>query len=249
MRVVAIVQARMGSTRFPGKSLQDLDGSTLMERVLARVAATARIDEVVVATTTDAADDPLEAIAVAAGYPVVRGSVNDVLDRYVTAARAHRADVVVRNTADEPFLDPAIIHEAITTFLDASPPADYVSNNLRHVYPEGLDTEVVSLDALERAHREATLGSDREHVTPYVWRRPEAFRLVAAGSEPIHPEWRLTVDYPQDLAFARAIYEAIGGSLFGLPEIAALLESRPDLLAMCPAVPRRQGYDASREAE
>ncbi|HVL88710.1 MAG TPA: glycosyltransferase family protein [Actinomycetota bacterium] len=247
MRIVAIVQARMGSTRYPGKTLQDLGGTTLMERVLARVSATARIDEVVVATTTEAGDDPVEAVARAAGYPVVRGSVDDVLDRYVVAARAHRADVVVRNTADEPFLDPAIIHEAIATFEDARP--DYVSNNLHHVYPEGLDTEVIAMEALERAHREATLRSDREHVTPYVWRQPEVFRLVAAGGEPVHPEWRLTVDYPEDLAFARAIYEAIGGSLFGLPEIVALLGSRPDLLAMCPSVPRREGYDASREAE
>jgi len=249
MRIVAIVQARMGSTRYPGKSLHDLDGTTLMERVLARVSAAARIDEVVVATTTQPGDDAIEAVARAAGYAVVRGSVEDVLDRYVAAARAHRADVVVRNTADEPFLDPAIIHEAIAAFEDADPPADYASNNLRPVYPEGLDTEVISIEALQRAHRDATLASDREHVTPFVWRQPDRFRLVAAGGEPVHPEWRLTVDYPQDLVFARAVYEAIGGSLFGLPEIVALLESRPDLLAMCPAVPRREGYERSREAE
>lgn len=247
MRIVAIVQARMGSTRYPGKTLADLSGATLMERVLARVAATARIDQVVVATTTGPDDDPIESLALSAGYPVYRGSTDDVLDRYVQAARAHDADAIVRNTADEPFLDPALIHETIAAF--ESTPCDYAANNVRPVYPEGLDTEIVLREALEIAWQEATRPSDREHVTPFVWRQPERFRIVAAGGRPVHPEWRLTVDYPQDLAFARAIYDTIDGALFGLPEIVALLEGRPDLLAMCPSVPRREGYEKSVEAE
>lgn len=241
-KTVSIVQARVGSSRFPSKTLADLDGTPLLIRVLDRIARASCVDEIVVATTREPADDELAAIAARAGYGVHRGSTDDVLDRYLGAARDHDAQIVIRNTADEPFVDPALIDECHTVFLSSS--ADYVANNVDAVYPEGIDTEVVAIDALERAGREATIASDREHVTPYIWRQPSLFRIRAAGGEPIHPEWRLTVDYPKDLDFARAVYAELPAN-FVLGDIVTLLEGRPDLLALCPPVPRREGYAKS----
>lgn len=248
MRTVAVVQARMGSTRFPGKTLEDLAGRTLLERVCERVARARCLDALVVATTADPGDDEVARVAAAAGYEVFRGSAEDVLDRYVRAARAHAADVVVRNTADEPFCDPALVDEVHRTFVLAEPPADYAANNLAPVYPEGLDTEVVAAAALETAWREATLASDREHVTPFLWRQPERFRLVAAGRAVLRPDLRLTVDYPADLEFARAVWAELPDG-FGVRDVVALIESRPDLAALCPVVPRREGYRRSLDAE
>ncbi len=256
VKTVAIVQARMGSTRFPGKTLADLAGTTLLERVVQRIARARCVDQVVVATTLQQEDDAVAERATAAGCAVFRGSTNDVLDRYVRAAREHDAGIVIRNTADEPFLDPALIDECFDAFRAADvgdppgPPADYAANNLRHIYPEGIDTEVVSIRALETAWQEATLPSDREHVTPFIWRQPERFRLIAAGGQPLRPELRLTVDYPADLEFARILYEVLGpDSMFGLRDVTALLDERPDLLALCPAVPRREGYRKSVSEE
>lgn len=246
MRTVGIVQARMGSTRFPGKTLEDLAGRTVLERVIHRLSRAASLDAVVVATTTDAADDEIERVAAAGGVPVVRGSTEDVLDRYLQAAKAHGADVIVRNTADEPFLDPALIDEVVHALGDA----DYASNNLTPLYPEGLDTEAVTMAALETAWKEATRASDREHVTPFIWRQPDRFRLAAPPGDPVGPELRMTIDYPEDLAFARAVYDSFApDDSFGLADVLALLERRPDIAAMCPVVPRREGYTRSVEAE
>lgn len=236
----------MGSTRYPGKTLAGLHGKTLLEQVIARIAASSCVDEIVVATTLEPEDGPIVRLSADTGVATFRGSTDDVLDRYVQAARQHGADVVIRNTADEPFLDPSLIDEAWRCFNDGN--ADYVSNNLNHIYPEGLDTEVVSMEALEEAWRGATRPSDREHVTPFIWRQPERFRLKAAGSNPMRPDLRLTVDYPGDLVFANAVYEALDGDV-GLANVITLLESRPDLLALCPTVPRREGYQTSLQKE
>ncbi|MHB8510977.1 MAG: cytidylyltransferase domain-containing protein [Actinomycetota bacterium] len=237
MRCISIVQARMGSTRFPGKSLEDLNGAPLLLRVLERIARASRIDDLWVATTLEQQDDELAQAASETGYNVFRGSTDDVLDRYVQAARSARADLVVRNTADEPFVDPLLIDECIQALSGA----DYMSNNLVPTYPEGVDTEVVSIEALEIAWREATRASDREHVTPFIWRQPDRFRLASVEVQPLHPDWRLTVDYPQDLEFARACYERLPDG-FVLNDVVELLEMHPELLALCPSVPRREGY-------
>jgi spore coat polysaccharide biosynthesis protein SpsF (cytidylyltransferase family) len=236
----------MGSSRFPGKTLEDLCGKTLLERVLSRVSAASRIDELVVATTSQPGDDPVADAAAEAGVAVFRGSVDDVLDRYVRAAREHAADIVVRNTADEPFADPALIDE-VRRLLDGHE-ADYASNNIVHVYPEGVDTEAMPMASLETAWREATRPSDREHVTPFLWRQPERFRCVGVQRDPVEPELRLTVDYPADLEFARALYRELPDA-FTLNDIIDLLTERPDLRALCPVVPRREGYDRSVREE
>ncbi|SNS11484.1 spore coat polysaccharide biosynthesis protein SpsF [Humidesulfovibrio mexicanus] len=247
MRTVAIIQARTGSTRLPGKVLADLCGRPLLCRVLERVAACPGIEAMVVATTTLPGDEALAPLARQAGADLFRGSADDVLERYALAAREARADVVVRITADDPFKDPGVMAALLDDF--ASGGADYVSNTITPSYPEGLDTEVFSREALERAHREARKPFEREHVTPHIWMRPQDFRLRNLLAPRDLSGLRLTVDTPADLALARALYAELLrlGRTFFLDDVLALLESRPDILALMPDVPRNLGLTLSME--
>src|SRR5712672_2120629 len=166
-RTVAIVQARMGSSRFPGKVLRDIHGEPMLYRVLSRVQRAIRLDDIVVATTSRTEDDCISELASAWGFQTYRGSEEDVLDRYYRAARLSGAELVVRLTADCPLTAPDLIDQAIEEMLSSH--ADYVSNSRpRSSYPEGLDVEVIRFKALERAWREAAQSSEREHVTPYI---------------------------------------------------------------------------------
>jgi spore coat polysaccharide biosynthesis protein SpsF len=203
-RTVAIVQARTGSTRFPGKVLEPILGEPMLLRQLERVARAESLDAVVVATTTSPADDPLLSVAERARCDVVRGSEADVLDRYRLAAHHSHADVIVRLTGDCPLIDPGIVDEVVGAW-NSSPDVDFVSNALSETYPDGMDTEVFSRQLLERACREARLPSEREHVTFYLWKSGlfEVNSLVAR--EPLG-HLRLTVDYPEDLEWVRRVY-------------------------------------------
>ncbi len=245
MKITAIIQARMGSSRLPGKTLAPIAGQPLLLHVLRRAAASQRISEIVVATTTQQEDDAIVA-AVGDRCRVFRGSVNDVLDRYYQAACQVKADPIIRITADDPLKDPAVIDRIIDRLL-ADATLDYASNTIQPSYPEGLDVEAFRFAALERAWREATRVSDREHVTPFIWRQPEFFKIanVAAPKDWSHLRW--TIDYEQDLAFARAVYERLGreGRLFGMQEILDLLEREPQLAAMNAGIPRHAGYAKS----
>ncbi len=170
-RIVGMIQARMGSTRLPGKVLAEIAGVPMLVRTFERARRAATVDDWIVATTSDPADDTLEALCVEHGYRLFRGSVEDVLDRYHGAAVEAGADVVVRLTADCPLIDPALVDLTVRAFLDASPPADLVVNRLpgARTYPIGLDVEVVSFAALDRAWREAVEPHQREHVLPYLY--------------------------------------------------------------------------------
>jgi spore coat polysaccharide biosynthesis protein SpsF (cytidylyltransferase family) len=252
LRVVAIVQARLGSTRLPGKALLDLAGRPMLARVLERAAAVPHVDRVVLATTTDRADDALADVAGAAGIACVRGSVADVLDRFRAALRAHPADAVVRLTGDCPLLDPAVSGLVVAEYLRRAGETDYASNVHPPTYPDGLDTEVVSAGALEAAWREARQPSDREHVTPFIWRQPDRFRL----SRVAHPEdlsaLRWTVDDARDLAFVRAVYAALspdGRRAFGMAEVLDLLRARPVLSSLNAGTRRNEGFERSRPAD
>ena len=172
--VVAIIQARLGSTRLPGKTLADIGGRPMLAHVVERVRATPGIDEVVIATTTRPADDPLVDWASRAGLACARGSEEDVLDRFRTALARHPADAIVRVTPDCPLLDPDVAGRVVATWRDAGGALDYVSNVHPPTFPDGLDTEVISRRALLAAWTEATDPADREHVTPFVWRQPVA---------------------------------------------------------------------------
>ncbi len=224
---VAIIQARTGSTRLPGKVLLPLLGEPMLTRVVRRVARAVRLDEVVVATTTLPADDVIDALGRRQGWPVERGSELDLLDRYVMAARRHGAAVVVRVTSDCPIIDPAVIDRTIEAF--GAQPCDYASTAIApRTYPNGLDVEVASIGALERAWREDRDPAWREHATPYLYRHPELFRLLRVPAEDDQSAVRWSVDTAEDYELVRRIYEAIGRDDFTWREALAVVDAHPD---------------------
>jgi len=206
---LAILQARMSSTRLPGKVLEPVLGVAMIGRQLERLARSARLDRILVATSDDASDDPLAAYVASAGYAVCRGSLADVLDRFHEAMKlVPEADTIVRLTADCPLADWTVIDAVIDRHHESG--ADYTSNTPAvRTYPHGLDTEVMRRTALERAWREGTDPYEREHVTPFIYRRPDAFRIASLSREPSLAHLRWTVDYPEDLAFVREVYERL----------------------------------------
>lgn len=244
MKIVAIIQARMASTRLPGKVMVDLGGKALLEQVVNRARQAQRVNQVVVATTDQPADDAVAHFCAGAGIPFFRGSENDVLDRFYQTARHFGADVVVRLTADCPLLDPKVIDLVIDAFVKVN--GDYTSNTLQPTYPDGLDTEVFRFSALEKAWNEATLKSEREHVTPYLYKHPELFKLANVANDVDYSTLRWTVDEPADLLLARRIYALLGenqGS--GMTEILALFANHPELKDINAEFERNEGYQKS----
>ncbi len=238
---LALIQARMGSSRFPGKVLEDLSGHPVLWQVVNRVRKARSLDKVVVATTAEKIDDPIARFCEQEGIACFRGSEPDVLDRFYRAAKANAADVVVRITADCPLIDPAVIDKVVARYERGD--CDYASNAMRYTYPDGLDTEVFSFVALERAWHEARKASEREHVTPYL--RTDAFRTANVESEtPVSPaQYRWTVDHPQDLQFVRKVYEAFSANGdFGFREVFDLLKERPDLATIQAETITNEGY-------
>jgi len=225
-RVVAVIQARMGSTRLPGKVLLDLSGRTVLARVVRRASRAALVDEVVVATSVAPGDDPIVEECERLGVACFRGSEQDVLKRYHETAAACRADVVVRITADCPLIDPEVTDRVVGAFFEHEP--DYASNILRRTYPRGLDTEVMLRATLARAFQEATEPYQRTHVTPYIYQHPESFRLLAVTGSRDESAHRWTVDSPDDLALIRAVYQRMGGDdAFSWLDVCRLFEQEP----------------------
>lgn len=209
MRTVAIVQARLGSTRLPGKVLADIAGQTMLARVVRRLRRCERLDEVVVATSVSPTDDEIVAECRELDAAVFRGSEADVLDRFYQAAQTHGAGVVVRVTADCPLIEPAIVDLVVDRFRATR--ADYARNTETRTYPRGLDAEAVALPALVLAWHLARAGYERAHVTPYVYGHPEMFRVTSVTHGTDYSGHRWTVDTPEDLALLRAIYERLDG--------------------------------------
>ncbi len=231
MKVVAIVQARLGSTRLPGKVLKDIGGESMLSRVIGRLRRARLINEVLVATTDTAADDSIVAECRKCSVPVSRGDEKDVLDRYFRAAQLSKADIVVRITSDCPLIDAEITDKTIAAFLEARP--DYASNVMQRTYPRGLDTEVISTAALERAWRQARKAYEREHVTPYAYEHPDEFKLLSVTGEEDHSSQRWTVDTTEDLELVRAIYERFApDAAFSWRDVLHLLEREPQLAAL-----------------
>jgi spore coat polysaccharide biosynthesis protein SpsF len=228
MSVVAIIQARMGSTRLPGKVLKDIGGRTMLARVFSRVKQSARLDNVIVATTNSLADDVILAECQRYGLPCYRGSEDDVLDRYFRAAHAYKAEVVVRITADCPLSEPEVIDRVVSLFLREQP--DYASNTLERSYPIGLDVEVINIDALEQAWREAVEAYHRSHVTSYIYQNPDLFRLLSTKAEFNNSIYRWTVDTSEDLDFVRIVYARLGnGDDITWHDVLDLLKKEPYL--------------------
>jgi len=238
MRTLAFVQARMGSTRLPGKVLADIEGEPMMARVVERAAAIPGVDEVVVCTTDLEQDEPLFELARARGWLTFRGSEDDVLGRFAGAARAHQADVIVRITSDCPLLDPEVIGRVVSAFRAGQPRVHYASNTMRRTFPRGLDTEVVRRDALESADAEDRDPALREHVTPYI-QRSGRFALVEVVDAADHSDLRWTVDTPDDLRLVREVYRCLG-SAASYPEVLALFARRPELATWNAHVAQKQ---------
>jgi len=229
LKVVAIIQARVGSTRLPGKVLKDLAGATVLARVVERVRRARRIDEVLIATTDRPADDAIVAECRKCSVAVSRGDQDDVLDRYFRAAQLKKADVVVRITSDCPLIDPEITDKTVAAFLEARP--DYASNVMVRTYPRGLDTEVISFDALARAWQQARKPYEREHVTPYITEHPLEFKLLSVTGDDDFSSHRWTVDTPEDMEFAQAVYARLhGNASFTWRDVLELLDREPGLV-------------------
>lgn len=227
MKTIAIIQARMGSTRLPGKVLKRLAGDTVLGHVVRRVRLAKRLDGICIATTESPTDEPIVAEAARLGVSCWRGSEQDVLDRYFDAAQASGADIIVRVTSDCPLFDGALLDEMLAVF-QAAPGLDYLSNVQARRFPRGLDAEIFTFTALTRAHREATRQHEREHVTPYFYHHSERFRLHSFVGPEDWSAHRWTVDTPEDWQFVEAVYAALGAD-FTTADVLKLLKARPEL--------------------
>lgn len=234
MTVAVIAQARMGSSRLPGKTLESLGSATVLDWVITRSKSAEEVDEVIIATSNDPIDDPIERRCRALNITCVRGDSLDVLDRYRVALFETDADEIVRITADCPLLDPGILDLSIKTRRQHG--LDYVSTSLDGRYPRGFDVEVIRRSVLETTATEATDPDEREHVTLFVYRRPGRFTCapVVCPSWARHPEFRITVDEPPDLEVVRRIVDELGNdtAAFGGEEVLSFLIGHPEIAAI-----------------
>jgi spore coat polysaccharide biosynthesis protein SpsF len=255
MRTVAIIQGRMSSSRLPGKVLLDIAGKPMIEHVIERTKRARTLDAVTVATTTDSTDDPIAAFAISMGVPFTRGSLHDVLDRYHQAAKTHKADVIVRITADCPVIDPEVIDETVklvtepASVLGLSSSVDFSCNRLpppfTRSFPIGLDVEVCTFVALERAWKESTETFHREHVMPFLYEgtnlaprtphlatgiSPRGFHIAQLHHSPDYGGLRWTVDTPEDLIFIREIFSRLDKKPdFTWYDVLEIVQKKPEL--------------------
>lgn len=266
-KVVAIVQARMSASRLPGKVLLDMGGKSMLARVVERTGRAQLVDDVVVATSLETADKPIEEFCIDQGYACFRGSLHDVLDRCYRAAKSKSAKVVVRITADCPIIDPMVIDQTINAFFGSGPslitessssqshynsnpiPAcDFAANRLpppwKRTFPIGLDTEVCTFSALEIAWKEAVQAHQREHVMPFLYENDQRFRILLVNHEPDYGEYRWTVDTPEDLALLRQVYLRFSGrDNFSWLEVLELFKREPELAKINAGVAHKNYQD------
>ena len=247
-RVVVVIQARMGSTRLRGKVLRALVGQPVLTRVVARVRAARLPHGIVIATTTSSEDDAVAQLASELGVALFRGETDDVLDRYYQAAVAYDAETVVRVTGDCPVLDPGELDRTVHQYVD-SPDLDWISSG--HTYPEGYGVEVLGMVVLAKAWREATVRSDREHVTPYIWRNAPLFKTMRLELRRDLSHFRLTVDNEADLAVLSRDIEALEpvDPFFGVYAATDFLAKHPEIAAINSSVRRQQAYWKQVEEE
>jgi spore coat polysaccharide biosynthesis protein SpsF len=271
LRIFAVIQARMASTRLPGKVLLDIGGEPMLVRVVERARRAKTLDGIIVATTTDASDDGVVDLCREREYPCYRGSVHDVLDRYYQACLVNGVDILVRLTADCPIIDGAVIDETVNAFLgrlpgDATPftgrfediPYDFAANRLpppwKRTYPIGLDTEVCSFPTLELVWENAQKPHQREHVMPFLYedfrqdqQRPSRFRICLVNHDPDYGWMRWTVDTPADLQLLRQIYTYFNNQDdFSWRDVLNLFEREPALIQINATV-RHKNYQESED--
>ena len=244
MKTVAIIQARMGSTRLPGKVLATIAGKPMLWQVVERTRRAKALDQIIVATSEDLDDNVVAEFCTESAIDCFRGVKEDVLDRYYQASKLLKAEVIVRLTADCPLLDSTVVEKVVGEFFAGD--YDYVSNTLEPTFPVGLDTEVLRQEALEQAWRDARLMSEREHVTPYIWKHPLLFHLGNVKHDHDLSKFRWTVDEPEDLEFVRRVYRSLARTAsFGMAEMLGLIEMHPELAKINAKFQRDEGYDKS----
>lgn len=229
MKTCIIVQGRMASTRLPGKVLKTILGKPLLQYQSERLKRVELANEIVVATTADNTDQPIEELCRRLFLPCFRGSMEDVLERYYKAATRHHADIVVRITGDCPLIDPSLVNQMIQYYLKRHLEYEYVSNVMTRSYPRGMDCEIFSYQLLERMHKEAKEPQDREHVTLFIRRQPHQFRVATISSSVDCSSYRLTVDTQEDFELIKKIIETLypHNPNFSWKDCVALLKKNP----------------------
>lgn len=257
MKTSVIVQARMGSTRFPGKILKEVDGQPLLAHLFKRLSLCKEVDSLILATTTNSEDDLLEEFASKFNVNVFRGSVDDVLDRYFNAAQKFGTDVIVRVTSDCPLIDPAIIDEAIVHFNNND--LDFYSNSepLPSKWPDGMDLSIFTLKALKKVKALAQKPSDKEHVTFFFWQNPELFKCSKWEASKDFSKFRLTIDYIEDLTiienvilnFANSNVEEKKWPNTSMDQIVDYLSNNPSIANVNSMYIRGMGWEKSFEKD
>jgi spore coat polysaccharide biosynthesis protein SpsF len=241
--ILAILQARMSSSRLPGKVLMDLHGMPMILRQIERIQQSERIDKLIVATSSDPRDDQLVVVLDNAGVSVRRGPLDDVVQRFRLVVEEFTPDVIVRLTADCPLTDPDVIDKVIADHLESR--ADYSSNTLHATYPDGLDVECIDSRAFERLRHLPLSDAEREHVTMGLYTRPDEFTLNSVEQQPDHSNLRWTVDVADDLDFVRLVYSRLydRNPRFGQNDIFALVTNNPELSRTDADVARNSGLN------
>lgn len=234
MKITTIIQARRGSTRLPDKVMLPLAGKPLLVRMVERVQAAKLVGTVVVATTTDSQDDVIEQLCHEYGFHCFRGHPSDLLDRHMQAAKQFGGDTVIKIPSDCPLIDPSIIDKVIGYYIEHQEEFDFVSNLHPASYPDGNDVEIMPLAVLETAWREASLTMEREHTTPYIWERPDKFRIGSVLWETgmdYSMSHRFTIDYKEDYLFIKEVYDQLFevNPMFSLQDILSLLQNNPEV--------------------
>ncbi|NQY73968.1 MAG: glycosyltransferase family protein [Candidatus Margulisbacteria bacterium] len=241
-KIGIIVQARMSSTRLPGKVMLPLWNKPILGYLLDRISHCTLVNSIIVATSDSSKDSIIQSYCQSQNILCFRGNESDVLNRYVTCATQHQLDIIIRVTGDCPLMDPILINDFVTFFLAHN--YDYVSNTIFPTYPDGLDIEIFTYDSLCLAHKMAKLPSEREHVTPFIKNHSDCFKLYNIAQPKKLDTYRLTLDEPEDWALIQIIYEQLypNNALFTWQQIVAFLENNPEYIALNQHINRNEGY-------
>ncbi len=230
MKIIVTIEARMGSTRLPGKVLKEVCGKPLLQHMIERLRRSEKVDDVVVATTVNPKDNAIEALCHKIACSYYRGSENDITQRLIDTAKHFEADLIVQTTGDCPLHDPFVIDEAVTAYLGSK--VEYVSNRLVRTYPTGLDTQVYSPKVLQKVTERTQDATDREHGSYYIYTHPKEFTMKNFSSSQLKcPEKRWCLDYPEDFTLIQKVYEALypTNPTFDTFDILRFLEKNPEL--------------------
>jgi len=247
--ILIIIQARMGSSRLPGKILKEVLDKPLLYFLIKRLKLVNTPNKLIIATTTSKKDDPIVEFAKNHNIDYYRGSEDDVLDRYYQTALKFDGEIIVRITADCPLMDPELVDMGIELLISRN--FDYVSDNHPETYPDGYDVEVFTFNALETAWKEGKLPSEREHVTPYIWKNPNLFKLGVYKSDVDLSSFRITIDEEDDYILISKIFEAFKGNWLNirLKDVINFLRKNPEVLKINERYIRNEGYLKSLEED